>query len=259
MTYPPGLTASTRSRRAPVATPEASDQQRLVGSRAYRAIVIEQPAQSVTDLILGIVVVTLAVQLRRAPTIHRHWLASFWWAGIAALAGAIHHGVVVRWARPAEISWAAISVLVVVAVSYLLAATVLEVLGPGQARVFWLLRSIGLVAYLGAAISGHAGVTAMLMCESLTMLSVLGLWGRAALQDHPLARPVLVAVLASAAAAGMKVVSPDITGLVGLDPTSAYHLAQIAGMVLLYRAITRRAVGTAEGARTDGMLLPPVT
>jgi hypothetical protein len=29
--------------------------------------------------------------------------------------------------------------------------------------------------------------------------------------------------------------------------------------VLLYRAITRRAVGTAGGARTDGILLPPVT
>jgi hypothetical protein len=220
--------------------------------------VIEQPAQSLTDLALGIVVVTLAVQLRRAPTIHRHWLASFWWAGIAALAGAIHHGVVVRWARPAEISWAAISVLVVVAVSYLLAATVLEVLGPGRARVFWLLRSIGLIAYLGAAVSGHAGVTAMLMCESLTMLSVLGLWGRAALHDHPLARPVLIAVLASAGAAGMKAISPDVTGLVCLDPTSTYHLAQILGMVLLYRAISRRAVDIAEEARADRVLLPPV-
>jgi hypothetical protein len=213
--------------------------------------VIEQPAQSLTDLALGIVVVTLAVQLRRVPTIHRHWLASFWWAGIAALAGAIHHGVVVRWARSAEISWAAISVLVVVAVSYLLAATVLEVLGPGRARVFWLLRSVGLVAYLGAVVSGHAGVTAMLMCESLTMLSVLGLWGWAALHGHPLAWPVLLAVLASGGAAGMKAISPEITGLVGLDPTSTYHLAQIVGMVLLYRAISRQAADPAKEVRTD--------
>ena len=220
---------------------------------------IEQPAQSLTDLALGIVVVVLAVQLRRAPTIHRHWLASFWWAGIAALAGAVHHAVFVRWARPAEISWAAISVLVVVAVSYLLAATVLEVLGPGRARVFWLLRSIGLIAYLGAVVSGHAGVTAMLMCESLTMLSVLGLRGRAALHDHPLARPVLVAVLASGAAAGMKAIPPDIIGLVGLDATSAYHLAQIVGMVLLYRAINRGAVDNADEARARRALLPPLT
>jgi Family of unknown function (DUF6962) len=201
--------------------------------------VIEQPMQSLTDLVLGIVVVTLAVRLRRLPGIHRHWLASFWWAGIAALAGAVHHGVVVRWARPAEYSWAAISVVVVVAVSYLLAATVLEVLGPGRARAFWLLRSLGLIAYLGAVVTGHAGVTAMLTCESLTMLSVLGLWCWALLRGHPLARPVLLAVLASGAAAAVKPISPQVTELVGLDPTSAYHLAQIAGMVLLYRAVSR--------------------
>jgi hypothetical protein len=219
--------------------------------------VLEQPAQSLTDLALGIVVITLALHLRRTPAIHRHWLASFWWAGIAALAGAVHHAVVVRWARPAEISWTAISVLVVVAVSYLLAATVLEVLGPGRARIFWLLRSIGLVAYLGAAVSGHAGVTAMLTCESLTMLSVLALWGWAALHDHPLARPVLVAIVASGAAAGTKAISPGITGLVGLDPTSVYHLAQIVGMVLLYRAIIRRPADIAEETSAARMLLPP--
>jgi hypothetical protein len=165
----------------------------------------------------------------------------------------------VRWARPAEISWTVISVMVVVAVSYLLAATVVEVLGPGRVRVFWLLRSIGLVAYLGAAVSGHAGVTAMLTCESLTMLSVLALWGRAALHNHPLARPVLLAVLASGAAAGTKVISPDITGRVGLDPTSAYHLAQIVGMVLLYRAITHRTVDAAGQASADRAFLPPAT
>jgi hypothetical protein len=216
-------------------------------------MVLAQPAQSLTDLLLGVVVLALAVQLRRRPAVPRYWLAPFWWSGFAAVAGAVHHAVAVRWARPAQISWAAISVLVVVAVSYLLAATVREVLGPGRARVFWLLRSVGLAAYLGAAVTGHAGVTAMLSCESLTMLSVLGLWVHAARHDHPLARPVLAAVLASGAAAVMKVVPPAVTGQVGLDPTSAYHLAQIAGMALLYRAVSRRADDVARAAKAiDG-------
>jgi hypothetical protein len=201
---------------------------------------------SLTDLALGIVVVALAIQLRRVPAIHRHWLSAFWWAGIAALAGAVHHAVVVRWDRPAEISWAAISVMIVVAVSYLLAGTVVEVLGQGRSRVFWSLRSLGLIAYLAAAVTGHAGVTAMLACESLTMLSVLGLWGWAAVHGHPLARPVLVAVLASGGAAGLKALSPDLTAVVWLDPTSAYHLGQIVGMVLLYRAISRPREMAAE-------------
>jgi hypothetical protein len=209
--------------------------------------VLAQPAQSLTDLALGIVVVMLAFQLRRtpahelgrSPTAHGYWLAAFWWAGIAALAGAVHHGVIVRSDRWAQVSWAIISVMVVVAVSYLLAGTVAEVLGPGRARVFWLLRSIGLLAYVAAAASGHAGVTAMLSCESLTMLSVLALWAWAAHQRHPMAGPVLLAVLASGGAAACQALSADITHLVGLDPISTYHLAQIAGMALLYRAVSR--------------------
>jgi hypothetical protein len=222
-------------------------------------MVFAQPAQSLTDLVLGVVVLVLAVQLRRVPAIGRYWLAPFWWSGVAAVAGAVHHAVAVRWTRLAEISWAAISVLVVVAVSYLLAATVREVLGPGRVRVFWLLRSVGLAAYLGAAVSGHAGVTAMLCCESLTMLSVLGLWVWAALHEHPLARPVLAAVLASGAAAVTKTIPSEVTGHVGLDPTSAYHLAQIIGMALLYRAVSHRTHDEAEETRPDQALLPPLT
>jgi hypothetical protein len=71
------------------------------------------------------------------------------------------------------------------------------------------------------------------------MLSVLGLWGWAAIHNHPLARPVLLGVLASGGAAGLKALSPDVTAVVGLDPTSAYHLGQIVGMLLIYRAVSR--------------------
>ena len=69
------------------------------------------------------------------------------------------------------------------------------------------------------------------------MLSVLILWGWAAIRGHPLARPVLIAIAASGAAGGTQALSPALTDHVGLDPTSVYHLAQIVGMVLLYLAI----------------------
>lgn len=212
-------------------------------------MVLAQPAQSLTDLALGVVVLLLAVRLRRTPGVPRYWLAPFWWTGVAAVAGAVHHAVAVRVPAVAKVSWTVISVLVVVAVSYLLAATVRDVLGPGRARVFWLLRSVGLIAYLGAAVTGHAGVTAMLSCESLTMLSVLGLWIVAARRDHPRARPVLAAVVASGAAAAVKAIPAGITGRVGLDPTSAYHLAQIVGMALLFRAVRHPAADRTGEAR----------
>jgi len=61
----------------------------------------------------------------------------------------------------------------------------------------------------------------------------------AAYRHHPLGRPVLLAILASGAAGATQALSQSVTGIVGLDPTSAYHLAQIGGMVLLYWALTR--------------------
>jgi hypothetical protein len=192
-----------------------------------------------TDLVLGIVVVVLAIRMRRIQLGHRYWQASFWWAGIAALAGAVHHGVIVRWPRWSDASWAVISAMVVVAISYLLAATVAEVLGPGRSRAFWLLRSVGLIAYAALALTGHAGITAILTCESLTMLCILALWGWAATHRHPLARPVLLGILASGGAGAIQALSRGVTGWIGLDPTSAYHLAQVVGMVLVYRAASR--------------------
>jgi hypothetical protein len=200
---------------------------------------LAEPAESLTDLLLGLVVVWLTLRLRRRPEVNRHWVASFGWAGIAALAGAVHHAVFVRWVRWADVSWAVITVMIVLAVSYLLAGSVAEVLGNGHAREFWLLRSFGRFAYVALAVTGHAGVGSMLTCEALTMVSVVALWLLAAYRRHPLSRPVLLAILASGAAGATQALSQSVTGIIGLDPTSTYHLAQIGGMTLLYWALTR--------------------
>ena len=69
------------------------------------------------------------------------------------------------------------------------------------------------------------------------MIAILALWGRALRDRHPLALPVdrrdrrQRRRRRRAGAAGGR------HRLVGLDPTSLYHLAQIPGMVLLYHAI----------------------
>ncbi|GIF73619.1 hypothetical protein Asi02nite_31370 [Asanoa siamensis] len=200
-----------------------------------------QPAQSLTDLLLGLVVCALVVALLRhrvAPR-HRYWEIALGWIALSALGGFVHHGFLVRWPAVATVSWTLISVMIVLGVSYLLAATVEEVLGPGHRRVFWALRAAGLGAYLGLAITTGAGVGALILCESITFACIVGLWAWAARHRHPLALPVLIAIVASGAAAGTKVISADLSPL---DGDSLYHLAQIVGIVLLYRAIapTRR-------------------
>ncbi len=200
-----------------------------------------EPAPALTDLVLGLVTLALGAGLRARPDVHRYWRLTFWWSGSAAVAGFVHHGWVTcsdTWAGP---SWAVISGMVVIAISYLLAATVVEVLGPGRGRVFWLLRSASLVAYAVVALTGNAGVGAILLCEGLTMLAILGLWAMAAARRMPLAPQVCAALLASAAAAGFRAMPASWTEVVGLDPISLYHLAQIPGLVLLARALLRRA------------------
>jgi hypothetical protein len=211
-----------------------------------------EPAPSLTDLALGLTGLALAVRLRRVPGLHRHWVTTMRWTAVAALAGFVHHGWITcspRWAGP---SWALISGMVVLAVSYLLAATVHEVLGPGRGRVFWILRSAGLVAYAGLAVTGHAGIGAILLCEGITMIAILALWGLAAHRRHPLAPLVIAALAASGGAAVFRALPHDLTGVLGLDPVSLYHLAQIPGLVLLAHALDRtpaRRLATARAPR----------
>jgi hypothetical protein len=197
-----------------------------------------QPAASLTDLVLGLVTLYLVRRLPRSGDASRYWRAAFAWAAVTALAGAAYHGVLVGVPRVNHLTWAVMSSMVVVVVSFLLAASVVQVLGRSRAVVFWPLRSVGLVAYVVIAATGHASITAIMWCESLTMACVLGLWTRAWLRHHPMGRPMLIAIGASIAAAMLRLV-PGAAALAGLDPDSAYHLGQIGGMVLLFHAVAR--------------------
>jgi hypothetical protein len=68
---------------------------------------------------------------------------------------------------------------------------------------------------------------------------VVALWVLAAYRRHPLGRPVLFAIVLSGAAGATQALSQSVTGVIGLDPTSTYHLAQIAGMTALFWGLTR--------------------
>jgi hypothetical protein len=69
------------------------------------------------------------------------------------------------------------------------------------------------------------------------MVLVLALWFRALSEHHPMAKGVIVAFVVSALAALTQALPSSVT-VAGLDPISLYHLAQIPGLVLLYRAVT---------------------
>jgi hypothetical protein len=213
--------------------------------------VLLQPLASLTDLALGLVTLYLLTRLPRGTDASRYWHATFLGAAVTALIGAVYHGVLVGMPGAGHVAWAVMSSMVVVVMSFLLAASVIEILGRSRAAVFWPLRLIGLIAYGVFAVTGHASIDAIMWCESLTMASVIGLWGWAALRRHPQGRRMLVAIGVSSAAAMFRLV-PGAAGLIGLDPDSAYHLGQIVGMLLLFRAVAGAWWRSAAEARPVG-------
>ena len=95
-----------------------------------------QPAASLTDLALGLVTVYLTWRLPRGGDSSRYWRAGFVGAAVTALIGAAYHGVLTggRWGG---LTWAVMSSMVVVVMSFLLAASVIDILGRSRAVVFW--------------------------------------------------------------------------------------------------------------------------
>ena len=199
---------------------------------------LSEPAASLTDLALGVITLTLMPAMR-VPHVNRYWRRTVGWAAAAALAGSVHHGFVTysdTWAGP---SWAVISGMVVIAISFSLAASVEDVLGPGRGRTFWALRSASLGAYVTLAAFGHFGIGTILACEGVTMIAILALWAIALRHGHPRAPAVIAALGASVFAGSTRALPAGVTEVAGLDPTSVYHLAQIPAMVLLCSALIR--------------------
>ena len=201
--------------------------------------VLSEPLPSLTDLALGLVALLFALRGVNAG-VSKSWRRMFWWAAIAALAGAVHHAVVTFSDALTGPSWALISAMVVVTISYALAASVHDVLGPGRRRVFWVLRTGSLGAYAVLALFGHYGIATILACEGVTMVCVLVLWLIALRRGLPGGRLMMVAIAVNVIAGCTRALPQGVTGLVGLDPISLYHLAQIPAVVLLYVAVVNR-------------------
>ena len=217
-----------------------------------------QPLASLTDLVLGLVSLVLWPRLPREVEGAKYWRAAFAWAGATALIGAVYHGFLTGRPTIGEVTWAVMSTMVVVVMSYLLAAAVVQVLGRGRAVLFWPLRLIGFVAYGVIAATGHPSITAIMYCESVTMACVIGLWVWAWWRGHPSGGAMLVAIGVSIVGALFRLI-PGASELLHIDPDSAYHLGQIVGMVLLARAVARSAgsarpqvAGSVPGAPATG-------
>lgn len=191
-------------------------------------------AAALTDLVLGLVIAACAVRLLAVPGVHRSWHLTFWFAGASAFAGSAHHGVF-----GTDASWIVVGVLVVIALSYYLLASAREVLSRHGIRTVVVIRGVGVAAYAVAVVVGEAGLAMLLVCESVTMASILVLWLYGGHVGHPMAVPMAVAIIANALAGVAFALPSALTAPIGLDSTALSHIAQIPGMLLLYRAVVR--------------------
>jgi hypothetical protein len=189
----------------------------------------------VTDLVLGAVLVGCAGRLRRTPGVHRYWALMLWSAGAGAFAGAAHHLVFSGSRRAADLSWVVVGVLVAVALSYLLAATATATLDARWARVVIRARVAGLLAYVAwMAIAGIGRTAPLVLSESVTMATIVGLWCYGRYAGRPEAGRVLVAIAVLALSAVFFVLPAGIfPASIGLDARALQHLAQIPGVLLL--------------------------
>ena len=213
-----------------------------------------EPASSLTDFALGILALFAATRLSSKETTDSLWRWFFVWIGIAGLWGGIHHGFIASHGTAAAVSWSAISLLVAVAISYLLAASVASVLGKGRGQPLLIVRAVSLSVFFYLVLSGNATITTLLLTEGLAMAIVVGLWVHAWQKDQPGGSLVLAAIGLSVLAATLKVSSAQFT-LAGweFDPNSIYHVAQMPGICLLLLAV-RRMAGTVDqqSLRPDG-------
>ncbi|MDA0264865.1 MAG: hypothetical protein O3A93_11690 [Chloroflexi bacterium] len=218
-----------------------------------------EPASSLTDFALGILAIFAATRLHVKPSNDSHWRWFFIWIGIAALWGGVHHGFIAANESAAAISWSMISLLVAVAISYLLAASANAVIGKKRGRPLFVFRAISLVAFFSLAVSGNATVTTLMLTEGLAMVIVVGLWIHAWQSGQPGGSLVLGAIAVSVLAAALKASGAQFT-FSGweFDPNSIYHVAQMPGLCLLLMAVQRRSAAMAAGPvlSGDGVALP---
>jgi hypothetical protein len=193
---------------------------------------VQDVAAGSTDLVLAAVLLGCAEVLRRAAGLRRSWSVAFAAFGAAAAVGAAHHLVL----GEAPANWLLTTVLVALAISALLAASAGEVVEGPVARALLALRVAGLGAYaLSVALGGIGGTLPLVLCESVTMLAVVGLWAYAARAGHPAALRVLVAI-AACAAPSVFYAFGSLTDDRGVGAASLQHLTQIPGVLLLCAA-----------------------
>lgn len=208
---------------------------------------LAEPASSLSDAALGAVSLGTAAVLARRRRAHPAFVASIGAMGGAATWGAIHHAVITPHPVLKHRSWTAIAAALSTGIGLLFAASAGATLPPGAARRLAPAGALGPSLYVALAATGRRDMNTMVVAQLPNMVGIVGLWVGAVARRQPGGALGLAAVLASAAAAGVRAVPRSALAQTRLDPDSAYHLAQIPGVIVL--ALAAEASAKAPATR----------
>ena len=210
---------------------------------------LDEPAISLTDFALGALALGAVPGLVGKINVNPHWARAFFFITMAAMLGGVHHAFIVSHESIADITWASITVLVAIAITFIFAATVATVLGEDRrAKPLLFVRLASLAVFVLLAIFGQASIGTLMITEGLAMIIVLFLWTYAWRQGHKGVGLVLVAITASVVAGVVRGV--PVSFFIGgweVDEQALYHVAQMPGLALLYIGLRRLAPGPIVG------------
>ncbi|MBM3925820.1 MAG: hypothetical protein FJ320_07520 [SAR202 cluster bacterium] len=199
-----------------------------------------EPASSVTDAVLALAALFAASSLSGEGKTYTRWRWAFVFIGAAALLGAVHHGFLEETPSVARHTWAAITILVAISISFVLSATISTVLGEGRGKILLAVRTVSLAVFIVLAVMGHATMSTLMISEGGTMLIILGLWATALWKRTPVVTFIIASIVISGAGGVVRSlpVGVDIGGW-HFGGAAWFHIMQTLGIVLLFFGVER--------------------
>ncbi len=209
---------------------------------------MNEPAAAVTDWILAALALSAGVVLLFDEKRSRYWAFAFFAAAISAFVGAVYHAWLKAsgtWSGPV---WGSVTLIVAVMVSFILAATVETVLGPGSRKLWMTIRLASLLAFAVVVLLGGGSISSLLYLESVTMAAVVVIWAMAFRRKMPGSGTLLTAIVLSGGAAIVRAIPVRFVASWEWNSDSLYHIAQIPGLVAMLIG-AQRLPAIVQGAR----------
>lgn len=192
-----------------------------------------EPTTALTDFGLAAQTGTYAVLLRRGADSRSDqlWIVALGAAGVAAVAGGIHHSYHPESAPELrKAAWQVVGMATGLAGAAMLAAGVYATVKPQQ-RPWWLAATVGKAIVFGALNLANNDFRLIIADYAASMLGVLTLMHRAR-NNRPGSRAIILGILVSFLAAGVQMSRFSLHK--HLNHNDLYHLVQAVAFHLLY-------------------------